>query len=235
MPLFKRRPPSSYFIKKKKTKGVPKMTAKQRSRANFRILRSIGAPLPEHLHTKITYSIGQIGSTTTTTIGEKIFYVNNIFDLLNNSAYAQPRYFDQLATLYQRYRVNACRYELDCAPLSGSSFFAVGFFPSTYSPPASSLKICQEDNRYRMTIASLNSGATKIRGFRSIASIEDVPKRVIRDDDSYSADVTASVTNKTQLRILWQSLDETQNYGHWIQGRLTFYTTFYQLKLPAQS
>lgn len=206
-----------------------------RKRPIARIPKQLGPSLPEHLTTKITLATGQIGTSTTTTMATKTYNFTNLYDLLNDSTYLQPRYFDQLSLIYNRYRVNAVRWEFELSALTGSSYFAIGCFPHDYTPAASNFKALQEDNRWKIYTTSLNKGPLHIKGFKTTAATEDVPKRVIHDDDSYSAEVNSSVVYKPFIRLAWQALDETASYGHWIQGRLTFYTTFYQLKLPSAS
>lgn len=228
MPVFRKRKP---VVRRKRR--MPRQMKKKFRRTRFP--RQLGPTLPEHLTTKLTYCIGQIGTSTTTTAGGQIFYINNMYDILSDSSLKQPRFYDQLSAMYVRHRVNAIRWELEFSPLTGTSYLAVGCLPHDYSPPATNLKAFQEDYRYKIYITSTNRGPIKVKGFRSIASIDDVTKRQIHDDDSYSAETNQAVAFKPTLRTYWQSLDETQSYGHWLQGRLTFYATFYQLKLPVAS
>lgn len=197
--------------------------------------RPVRSSIPEHQYCKLIYYTGQIGATTTTTPAQVTYYINDIFDLKNDSSYKQPRFFDQMASLYQKYRVNAVKYEFDFAPLSGSSYVACGFFPASYGGTGPDRKAFEEDPRWRLSLSSTNRGPIKIKGYKSIAAIEDVPTRVVRDDDSYNAKVIEAPFTKPEFRIAFQALDETQSYGHWLNGRLTFYTTFYQLKQPAIS
>lgn len=218
---------------KKNVKRVAKPKVYKKNRRSL-ITRQVSS-LKERQTCALIYATGQTGSTTTTTPGTVTYYINNLFDVTNDSTYKQPRYFDQMAALYNMYRVNAIGYKFDVAALTGSSWFAVGLVPHDYTLSTNSFKSLQEDPRFKIYTTSLNRGPLVIRGFRTIHSIEDIPKNQLHVDDSYSSMVNASVTYKPQLRLYWQSLDETQAYGHWIQGQLTFYTTFFQLKQPTAS
>lgn len=220
------RPPA----KKKRARPVRRRPRRQFKARPKRALTSI----PEHMTCRLIYAVPQMGTTVTSTPGSWTGYFNP-YDILNNSSYAQPRFWDQMAVLYEKYRVNGLGWEIDCAALTGTSYFAIGCFPHNYMPPLSNLKAFREDPRYKIYITSLNRGPLKIRGYRSLASVEDMTKSAVRNDDMYNAATNASVTNKAQIRITWQALDEATSYNHWIQAKLIFYITFYQLKLPAAS
>lgn len=220
-PMLKRRKPIRRMPRRKM--GVVKRAMNSR------------ASIPEHMRCKLSYYTGQIGATTTTTPATALYYINDIFDLKGDSSYAQPRFFDQMAALYQQYRVHAISWDFDFAPLSGSSYIASGCFPDQFQPTTAGKKTFEEDPRWRLQLSSTNRGPIKVKGFRSIAAIEDVPKRTIRDDDSYTARTDAAPYKKPQFRLGFQSVDETQSYGHWLNGKITFYVTFFQLKQPTAS
>lgn len=206
-----------------------------RPRRTNPLRRPVKTSLPEHMNCRLTYYSGQQGATTTTSPSVYTVYVTDIYDLMGDSTYKQPRYFDQLAALYQRYRVNAVKYEFDFSPLTGSSYVAHGLFPDNFSSTTVGKKTFEEDPRWRIMVSSTNRGPIKVRGYKSIAAIEDIPKRVIRDDDSYNPQVTEPPTRKPSLRIGFQALDEATSYGHWLNGKIVFYCTFFQLKQPSAS
>lgn len=230
MPLYKKHPLSYYAKKKKKVPPMKKKAYRRLGRMN-----PIKSSIPEHLQTALIYNTGQIGSTTTTTPGGFVIYVNNLYDLFNNSAYTQPRMFDQLAALYQKYRVNAVKVEIMCSELTGSGYFAHGFFQHDYTASNNNLKSMAEDCRYRIVTTSSNKGPMNLRAYRKLHSVEDITPRQYREDDNYQAAVNASTTFKPQFRLYFQALDETTSHGFWVQCRFVFYTTFFQLKQPSAS
>ena len=229
--------PRPALVSAKTARSLKKMYTKKTKRRMVRmpsyVVRRAG--IPERMNVALSYNFGQIGTTTSTTPGTYTINPTNLYDLLNDSTYKQPRFFDQLAAMYNRYRVNAFKWEVEFAALTGTSYLAVGQLPHDVTVATNSLKAFQEDPRFKIYITSLNKGPIKRKGFRTIASIEDVPKSVVRTDDAYNAETTASVTYKPTLQLKWQGLDETASYGHWIQGHIICYAIFYQVKQPSAS
>lgn len=210
------------------------MARPYKKRTNY-LRRPLKTTIPEHQTVWLTYYTGQLGATTTTTPATATYYINDVFDLKNDSSYKQPRFYDQMALLYQSYRVVAVKYDMEFSPLSGSSYIAHGFFPTSYGGTGPDKKAFEEDPRWKINLTSTNRGPIRIRGQKTIAAIEDVPMKVITYDDSYNAKVIEAPFKKPELRFAFQALDETQSYGHWLNGKIMFLTTFYQVKQPAIS
>jgi len=91
---------------------MPKHARKQRKKRNSK--RSIGryrnksmSGVPAKLHVKLRYQ--QNVSLSGVTLETQRFRMNSLFDPDSTGTGQQPQGFDELAAIYTRYKVNACR------------------------------------------------------------------------------------------------------------------------------
>lgn len=125
--------------------------------------------------------------------------LNSVFDPNRTGSGHQPYGFDQLATLYNRYRVISCSYAINC--YSGTTPVRFGCLPCNESPPnfSNMSELC-ENPRARWKVQIPNGSTQTLAGRVYIPALTGRTKAQYMADDRYQAAVNAS---PNELALLW--------------------------------
>jgi len=154
-----------------------------------------------------------IASNITTGVGNQLsLFANSISDPGGSSASTQPFGYDQLATLYGRYRVFASAIEVETQVYSSGSVaqanlpYEVTVWPSrtTTSFVSDPMGAAQQPYGKNIMAASGNSQTTEkyIRSYMSTAKIFGVDQRAVASDDLYGAVITTDPTAQWYWNIM---------------------------------
>lgn len=209
-------------------------------RAVNKVIRSFGGTtsgIPTNMRVKLKYVIEVTGQAT----GIAYVYAfrnNSLYDPDYSGAGAQPRTFDQWASLYSMYRVDAVAakvtFDTDTASVN-----CLGILMAANSQNGTSginTAVNAMESPYRK-IARYNSTrpSRTLRAYFPIWKIEGVTRQRYQSDDLYMAPVTENPANYGYIAILHQASDlATTEVSHaWIE--LTYYAVFFNAKYPSGS
>jgi hypothetical protein len=134
----------------------------------------------------------------------QVFRLNSLFDPDRTNAGHQPRGFDQLAALYNRYRVFGVSYRIVVAT-AGTDILAVGVCPrnGTASPSALGDTVEQPFGNFAPLSAYQRANLT---GYIDLAKVNGKTRSAYADDDTTGAEVSTNPTEAIDLNIIVESL-----------------------------
>lgn len=135
----------------------------------------------------------------------QVMNLNSLFDPNRTGIGHQGYGFDQLATIYNRYRVISCRYVINA--YSGTSPIRFGCLPCNEIPPfTSSMSELCENPRAKWKVQMPNGSTSTIIGSVYIPSLMGRTKTQYMGDDRFQAQVTGSPQDLALLHITGQTL-----------------------------
>lgn len=176
--------------------------SRRRASARTTSVRSRTSPIPDRFFTKLKYC--HIGTLTTAgTPVAHIFKMNSLYDpdhtqIVNH----QPFGRDQLATLYNHYRVYGCKYSITITNLSSAYAMDVAVVLKDTNALSTDMQTIAEKPyvQFRtLGMSGSSSGTTVIKGYCNNPKIMGVSKERFRVDDVYTA---TSGNNPTKIPYL---------------------------------
>lgn len=176
-----------------------------RKRQTTTLVNTSLRPIPARYITKMKYA--EALSISTPGLGAYKWNLNSLWDPNRTGIGHQPYGFDQLAGLYSRYRVIACKYVLTAVSDSANISFAC--LPSNEAaPPISNVSEARENPRAKF--ATQNPGGTLkvLKGNVYLPALVGRTKTQYMADERYQAQVTASPTEVAVLNVYGQGLND---------------------------
>ena len=204
---------------------------RRRFRRNMRVKKTI---LPRRLFTKLKYVTANIGQTTTTALAIHQFAANGLYDPDLSGTGHQPYGFDQLASIYNDYRVHGCQIKLTGRMLTSSTsgVVMIGFNGSPAYPTALGQAMESVKNKYRIVNFQDIFHLSK---YAKINNIFGKSNAVIRADPNYAAGYGANPATLAYGYIGWQNFDEATSTGWNFNVEITYFCEFNDLKIMSQS
>lgn len=217
---------------KKFMKRGRKMRRNWRKRAARRGVKVLGAlqPIPQRQIVKMKYA--QNVNTAVTTAYNWKFALNNIFDPDFTGTGHQPYGHDQLAALYNRYRVIACSYVITA--YSGSTGICYGAVPGNEQITATTLAELRENPRARYTTQYPGGSSTKLVGKVYLPSLMGRTKQQYMADDRYQATFGTAPQEQAFLNLTGLDLAEVGTSINWTVT-LEYLVEVFDVKPLAQS
>lgn len=222
-----RRPPG-----KGKPRVVRRRIAKRRRQPTTNVNRSL-QPIPSRYICKMKYADVL---TTSVTTGGYVMNLNSLFDPDRSGIGHQPYAYDNLSTLYNRYRVVSCSWRIAMPGTTGSNPITWSSIPSNDSSILwSNLGEVLENPRAKYITQNPGAPVTYLRGKSYIPALMGRTRQQYMADDKYQADVLSSPSELALLYI------NSFNASGGIAGGVTFsivmeYTVeFFDIKHVTQS
>lgn len=195
----------------KRTKRVYKRKRSQRKKSNkpYTItVRGPGVVLPDRLRCCLKYSDSIQGNPAALT-ATYTYNLNSIYDPNRAGTGHQPMYHDQLAGLYNRYRVLGCAWDLTCTNFNTPVRVAVA--PVNGSSVPADLDDTSE-NPYAKTavVNAMSNGGRMLKKFKGYIGISKLLGENLTDDRDQAL-MGASPSNVAMLALRVESLDGATN------------------------
>lgn len=226
MPRF---PKSSKTSNKKTFKKSP-MSKKKNYKTINTVNRSLN-PIPQRYITKLKYA-------TTTTLSSLItswrYNLNSLYDPDRTGGGHQPYGFDQLAGLYNRYRVIGCHYRIECYNTGGTIVKLVAV-PSNEEFYPSDAQHAIETSRARYIVQAPGASVQQLQGYVSIPSLVGRTKSQYMADDRFQSDVGSSPLELAILNLYNADITGVAQDGSRIAITLEYTAEFFDIKTQSQS
>lgn len=184
--------PRRRFMKKQVRK--PKVYRKRFAKRGVKILSPL-QPFPSRQIVHMKYSEAVV--TNSTLQYNYAFNLNSIFDPNRTGTGHQPMGRDQLAVLYNRYRVIGCKYIVQA--YAGGSAIRYGVCPANEVKVFTTIAELAESPRAQWRLSVPGGTPTKISGYVSIPSLIGRSRAEYLADDRYQATFDS---NPQELAIL---------------------------------
>lgn len=230
----------AYGRRPRKAKGQTKKTYRRYrpKRSNASTMVSKMAPIPDRYLTKLRYSEGN--SITYTALSEYASYqyrLNSIYDPNLTGVGHQPLGHDELANLYNRYRVLGVAYKVVITNRDSNYEGEIAIQLRPNSTLSTKFSDVAESNYSQVrTIRTAPAGGVQtLKGYISIARIRGVKKSVARNDDTYQALFGANPTREPVLNIYLRNQNVNFNMDFAWRVYLTYYVVCSDTKVLQQS
>lgn len=212
----------SYKNKSRKSKAKKMYRRKRRNNTG------ITGVVKSNTIVKHRYYTGNIGTTTSTLVGQYEFRASSVYDPDYTASMGdhQPMGHDQMATLYSRYRVVGLGVKVTFTNLTASSHSTVGIIPlrsGQIASPPTNLTACVEQQGAIVRSVGYDDDVTLRLYFRPW-QIEGITKNKYMNDSIYSALVGSNPGSQPCILLFWQNMDGSTSTGHNITVELTYYT-----------
>jgi len=169
--------------KYKKKKGYKRKTYRKKGYKNRITAVSNLAPIAPRYVTKMKYmeTIATDGS-----FRDYVWLLNGLFDPNFTGSGHQPLGYDQLAVLYNRYRVTKVSYTIRAVCTESTGVYNVAIYPSNQTDGFSTMSQIMEQPRARAGIVVLNKPLT-FKGSLDLAKVVGVKKEVYMADDRFQS------------------------------------------------
>lgn len=199
--------------------------------------RSKDAPFPDRMSVKLLYSDVKTFALSAAGNAQTVFSLNSIYDPDVTGIGHQPRGHDELATLYKRYRVSGCKYEIvpywAGAANEVPSKWSVFVSQNSATTIISAGNYDMEESPLRVAPVQYFGGSTnqfinttingKASGYIDLKSVYGC--RDIADDDGAEAGMGSSPTRGAYLIIACQNANSAVTTNIAFNVTLTYYVT----------
>lgn len=205
---------------------------KSKIRANRRAMGLVNnalQPIPQRFVVKMKYA----EDVFTNASGLFTFNLNSVFDPNRTGGGHQPYSFDQLATLYNRYRVISCSWRVTAPSSTGT--VQLGCIPTNEPITPATFAELKENPRTKYVIQHVGGNVQLCKGRSYIPSLVGRTKAQYMADDRYQATV---LTDPAELAVL--NIMAANNGGVGINAQvlnvlLEYTVEFFDVKPLAQS
>lgn len=181
------------FIRKSRRSGRKRLPTNRKA---YKMVRFTGVGLPDSLSVELVYC-ERISRAPVMTTDEYVFTGNGLYDVNITGTGGQPVYFDQLCSLYYRYRVLSSNINVEFINLQTSSGTYVCIVPSILAAGYSLLTdaVSQRYARHAFMGIKDGMGRTVIKNWCNTAKMYGVRMSAVLSEELFSAEIIANPTN----------------------------------------
>jgi len=197
-------------------------------------------PFPDRMRCVLTSSSSYIAViANSAAAGRQQFSMNSLFDPDFTGTGSQPEFYDQLSTLYNRYRVYGCAIKVALLPFSAGTQVNVPtnvvLVPSAQSVASLSVDDCAGLPRAqnRVCTGNMDYKTTTMIGSHSVSEILGV--KDVEGADRLQALITASPSEQCLWSIVARTADGVTATSFAVSVRLTYDCEFFDRQVAAQS
>lgn len=233
--VFKRR--NTYRSTRRKTRRFGRRKAINTNKLTIRAFP--GVTWPSMLKCKLQY-VDYVGLTSGITLSYQMYRGNSLFDPDFTGIGHQPRGFDQLATLYERYYVGASKIVIRTIvnTSNANAILAVRAFNSLNVPTETVIDQVMEARGCTYMFIQQQSNSRVISRYATTSGVMGESRASIKNDkDEWGAPITANPAagNSWSWALHFQNADLSTSTNCRIWVKITYYCVFYGRINPAQS
>ena len=156
------------------------------------------------------------------------FRLNSLFDPNLTGTGHQPKGFDQLAALYNRYRVYKCEYKITFAQFSNAVPIYCGVAPTNTLTGFTDITDHAEmsESKYVIAVNSAPLLTGSFRGTVDLAKLNGKTRIAYEADDTTQALTTTNPAEQLNLHVLCQTLDNSTNLSVYAFVQLWYHVEF---------
>lgn len=229
------------FYKRKRTTFTKRLRSRRRTNAPRRGRRRLThtatinralTPYAQRYITKLKYC--ESYTATATILHTQRWRLNSLFDPNYSLGGHQPYGFDQLATVYNRYRVVACSWTIHVA--SSTNYVTVCAIPNNDLPSPLNMSAAKELPRAKWSTGGGGTNIIRITGKTYIPSLVGRTKAQYMADDRYQALTSADPQEAAILQIMIADCNDTTSLsGVQVSVTLNYLAEFFDINTLSQS
>jgi len=213
-------------------KKARKMDRKKSARSSYKLSNRTKGPMPSEFVTQMSYA-AQVRTPTGAPL--HVFRMNSLFDPDRTGVGHQPYGRDQLANIYNRYRVNGFKYEVWGAHATAGTAYAVNIHAVPVDEVATAATFvsaiqCMEHPQSKTAIASCSSSSAAVggvgaylSGYIDLAAFTGRSKAQYRADDRYQSEMGDNPAENMDFFVAASNIGT----GLFEEGAFTVKLTYY--------
>lgn len=200
-----------------------------------------GTPIPDEYYTSMRVSAPLTLTSTSGALATARIALNSLFDPLNTAGAKQPRFYDQLGSLWRRYTVYGAKIEVARTTYATSETSTTGgtvvvVATATGTNPVSNCNADQElPQSFRISTVATHGNAAMGSAYYKIPGIMGRPYGQYMGERNFSGTISADPTDICYGFINYQTLDETTTSSFVCQVTITFYCRWSDIIIPGVS
>lgn len=215
--------------KKTKAKGIKGLSSR-----NTTLINKSLQPIPMRYICQMKYS-QTVLTQAAGNVGSYVFNLNSLFDPDRTGTGHQPYGFDNLALLYNRYRVIGCAWNIQRAMLASDNPVCIGAMATNdINLSYATFSEFREQPRARYVLQNAGAGVISLSGYTDIAKLTGRPKTAYMADDHYGAIVNQSPIENALLFVQTAGANDVPS-SVLVQVTLKYTVEFYDQKHVVQS
>lgn len=195
--------------------------AKKRHHRGMRVSRTL---IPKSRLMSMKYYTGDIGGITTTSIGYWVLRATGINDPQYSVGGGQCMGYDQIGTLYKRYRVVGVNIKARFHNTTSGTVSRVGIaLQNSYNignSPSSLEQACERSGSVCRTITTEQSATIQVS--YKPWNIEGISKTAYMSDAIYASAFGTTPTSQSGIVFFFQNVDESTSTNHVIDAEVTY-------------
>ncbi len=198
-------------------------------------------PFPDKMRCCLTYVERSVSVLiNSAAVSRQEFSGNSLFDPNFTGTGAQPEYFDQLAALYNRYRVYGSAVQVTLLPFNSAGSQTnvpadVVLVPTAQSLAAATIETAAALPRAQFRTSTGNMSYENQTMFASASTHDILGVKDVEGADRLQALVTASPSEQWLWAIVAKTGSDVNTTSLYINIRITYDCEFYDRQTPAQS
>lgn len=199
---------------------------KHQSRSQIRVKRNV--PFPDTYKTNMNYS-ENIVRTPATYVDNYVFRLNSVYDPNYTGVGHQPLGHDQLAALYNRYRVDAVLVDFEFTNLTTMPVI-IGLVAQNTLSNASGVDTLRESPWSMVKTLGSFSGSNstiRLRRWISLAALNGVTRAQYKSDDSTNSVIGSNPNEVLGLALYAYAADGSTTIQYSMNAKLVMNTTWY--------
>lgn len=210
----------------------------RKSRVSYTVSRT--SPLPDRSFTKLRYSsLSALTYAGFAVPASAQIRINSLFDPDLTGAGHQPLAFDEYSAIYNRYRVYGMKWKITFSnrDTTYQAEVAIQARPNvaTHSNMDTIYEAPYTNRKATLGIEGSGQAVRVLSGYTSVSKIRGVNKSVVKNDDQYSALITANPAITPALTLYMQNTSTTTAITVAYRVELEYFCEFYDRRLLTQS
>ncbi len=172
-------------------------------------------PIAPRLRSVLRYADTFTMTTGVPGLTTQVMNLNSLFDPDRTGTGHQPRGFDQLSTLYSRYRVYGVSFKVNCNLFTSTNdVLIIGVYPRNGTGTPANFSDSVENPWAVVDQYSLYVKPKTLKGFINLAELNGKTKTAYTADDTTQASTNASPTETMVMDITVESLSGANNTSY---------------------
>lgn len=227
-----------YKRKSYKRKAYKRKSFRRKKTVSFVRPKYISGP-PSQMLVKFVYNTEQLNfipNLSSTNWHTHFFRSNSLFDPDITLTGHQPRFFDQFAAMYDKYRVLGSKIEFEGIVETAGAGAKIFICPLHHIGPSYTNWNAAQEQKKNSSILATNQRKFKISRYMSVHAMNMVKASIVQNDVEYAAGMGGNPLIVPQWQIAVAGLDATAGTVN-VVGRVTvtYYTKIYQVKAVTAS
>lgn len=216
-----------------KEKEIQKKSKKKNRKARLTIPIGASGTIRRNLIYRIAWTPGN----GTNSYNSQVFNLNSVQSTLSAGG-GQPRFFDQYASMYNKYIVYSCKAIIQFFSSTSAQGIVIGMGAYSHNDVAqTTLTGVMEHGHYKINLLYNSLGAMVIKKKYKCHKIESITEKAYSEEPNFQSTVSTNPSFIPKLEVSMATIDAGSSVPTTVGyiGQLVYDVEFFEPKLPSAS